>query len=162
MKFWTRAQGCARDRTRGIGKVHRHAQVAEQKGRTIAGVRGGALLRAPPLGIFIEDLARPENALPPKLRADIVISVGLWVMRETEEIRSDGQRISGSDRRLAHNLGGTYMSGQTVKITLREGERIFLGQAVFRADRRTVLEILNNAPICASTRSSRSKRRPRR
>ena len=38
------------------------------------------------------------------------------------------------------------MSGAAVKITLREGERIFLGQAVFRADRRTVLEILNDVP----------------
>lgn len=37
-------------------------------------------------GIFIEDLAKPENGLPPKLRADLV-SVGLWVMRESEEIR---------------------------------------------------------------------------
>lgn len=37
-------------------------------------------------GIFIEDLASPENGLPQKLRADL-ISVGLWVMRETEEIR---------------------------------------------------------------------------
>lgn len=37
-------------------------------------------------GIFIEDLARSENELPPKLRADLV-SIGLWVMRETEEIR---------------------------------------------------------------------------
>ncbi|HRO50001.1 MAG TPA: flagellar biosynthesis regulator FlaF [Hyphomicrobium sp.] len=37
-------------------------------------------------GIFIEDLAAPENGLPQKLRADL-ISVGLWVMRESEEIR---------------------------------------------------------------------------
>lgn len=37
-------------------------------------------------GIFIEDLATPENALPQKLRADL-ISIGLWVMRESEEIR---------------------------------------------------------------------------
>lgn len=37
-------------------------------------------------GIFIEDLAKSENGLPQKLRADLV-SVGLWVMRETEEIR---------------------------------------------------------------------------
>lgn len=37
-------------------------------------------------GIFIEDLAKPENGLPQKLRADLV-SIGLWVMRETEEIR---------------------------------------------------------------------------
>lgn len=37
-------------------------------------------------GIFIEDLAKPENGLPQKLRADLV-SVGLWMMRESEEIR---------------------------------------------------------------------------
>jgi flagellar protein FlaF len=37
-------------------------------------------------GIFIEDLAKADNGLPPKLRADLV-SVGLWVMREAEEIR---------------------------------------------------------------------------
>lgn len=37
-------------------------------------------------GIFIEDLAKSENGLPQKLRADLV-SIGLWVMRETEEIR---------------------------------------------------------------------------
>lgn len=37
-------------------------------------------------GIFIEDLAKPENGLPQQLRADLV-SIGLWVMRETEEIR---------------------------------------------------------------------------
>jgi flagellar biosynthesis activator protein FlaF len=37
-------------------------------------------------GIFIEDLAKAENGLPPKLRADLV-SVGLWMMRESEEIR---------------------------------------------------------------------------
>jgi flagellar protein FlaF len=37
-------------------------------------------------GYFIEDLAKPENDLPDALRADL-ISVGLWVMREAEEIR---------------------------------------------------------------------------
>ena len=37
-------------------------------------------------GILIEDLARPENALPKPLRADL-ISIGLWVMRESEQIR---------------------------------------------------------------------------
>ena len=36
--------------------------------------------------IFIEDLAKPENELPPSLRADL-ISIGLWVMREADEIR---------------------------------------------------------------------------
>jgi flagellar protein FlaF len=37
-------------------------------------------------GYLIEDLARPENDLPQKLRADL-ISIGLWIMREAEQIR---------------------------------------------------------------------------
>jgi flagellar protein FlaF len=36
--------------------------------------------------IFIEDLAKPENDLPGSLRADL-ISIGLWIMREAEQIR---------------------------------------------------------------------------
>ena len=36
--------------------------------------------------ILIEDLAKAENDLPQRLRADL-ISIGLWVMREAEEIR---------------------------------------------------------------------------
>ena len=37
-------------------------------------------------GTFLEDLASPENALPQQLRAEI-ISIGLWVVRETDNIR---------------------------------------------------------------------------
>jgi flagellar protein FlaF len=37
-------------------------------------------------GILIEDLAKPENELPPQLRADL-ISIGLWIRREAEDIR---------------------------------------------------------------------------
>jgi flagellar protein FlaF len=37
-------------------------------------------------GYLIEDLARPENDLPKPLRADL-ISIGLWIMREAEQIR---------------------------------------------------------------------------
>ena len=37
-------------------------------------------------GYLIEDLARPDNDLPQKLRADL-ISIGLWMMREAEQIR---------------------------------------------------------------------------
>ena len=36
--------------------------------------------------LLLEDLAHPENQLPTKLRADI-ISIGVWIMREAEEIR---------------------------------------------------------------------------
>jgi flagellar protein FlaF len=35
---------------------------------------------------LIEDLAKPENDLPPNLRADL-ISIGLWILREAEQIR---------------------------------------------------------------------------
>ena len=36
--------------------------------------------------ILIEDLAKQENDLPQQLRADL-ISIGLWVMHEAEQIR---------------------------------------------------------------------------
>jgi flagellar protein FlaF len=35
---------------------------------------------------LIEDLASDENDLPPQLRADL-ISIGLWVLKESERIR---------------------------------------------------------------------------
>jgi flagellar protein FlaF len=35
---------------------------------------------------LIEDLAKAENDLPKALRADL-ISVGLWIMREAEQVR---------------------------------------------------------------------------
>lgn len=38
--------------------------------------------------ILIEDLAGAENALPESLRASL-ISIGLWVMRQADEIRLD-------------------------------------------------------------------------
>jgi flagellar protein FlaF len=36
--------------------------------------------------MLLEDLAHPDNALPKQLRADL-ISIGIWIMREAEEIR---------------------------------------------------------------------------
>jgi flagellar protein FlaF len=36
--------------------------------------------------LLIEDLAKPENDLPEQLRADL-ISIGLWITREAEQIR---------------------------------------------------------------------------
>jgi flagellar biosynthesis activator protein FlaF len=35
---------------------------------------------------FIEDLGNPENGLPRELRANL-ISIGLWLLREGEEVR---------------------------------------------------------------------------
>jgi flagellar protein FlaF len=61
-------------------------QEAEQKGAQTREAVDAIFFVRKLWGIFIEDLAKAENGLPPKLRADLV-SVGLWVMRETEEIR---------------------------------------------------------------------------
>lgn len=36
--------------------------------------------------ILMEDLAKPENALPPALRADL-ISIGIWLLKEADDIR---------------------------------------------------------------------------
>jgi flagellar protein FlaF len=38
-------------------------------------------------GVFLDDLGSPENALPDALRAGI-ISIGIWVNREIDRIRS--------------------------------------------------------------------------
>jgi flagellar protein FlaF len=38
-------------------------------------------------GVFLDDLGSPENALPEALRAGI-ISIGIWVNREIDRIRS--------------------------------------------------------------------------
>lgn len=37
--------------------------------------------------VLIEDLGRPDNGLPKQLRADL-ISIGLWVLREAEAVRT--------------------------------------------------------------------------
>ena len=61
-------------------------KVAEQKGpKSVETVEALHFVRRL-WGIFIEDLAKADNGLPDKLRADLV-SVGLWVMNEAEEIR---------------------------------------------------------------------------
>jgi flagellar biosynthesis activator protein FlaF len=35
---------------------------------------------------FVEDLGSPDNSLPKELRANL-ISIGLWLLREAEEVR---------------------------------------------------------------------------
>jgi flagellar protein FlaF len=77
----------ARERERQA--VERSIELLEEGRRS--GVRSRAAVDALAFvtrlwGFFIEDLAKPENDLPPALRANI-ISIGLWVMREAEAIR---------------------------------------------------------------------------
>ena len=77
----------ARDHERqAIDRSLELLRVAEAKG---AGTRESveALLFVHRLwGVLVEDLAKPENDLPKPLRAEL-ISVGLWIMREAEQIR---------------------------------------------------------------------------
>lgn len=56
--------------------------------------------------ILIEDLAKPENALAAKLRADL-ISIGLWILRELECIR--------------HGKTGSFKGLIEVSTTIAEG-----------------------------------------
>lgn len=41
--------------------------------------------------ILVEDLGMAENQLPPQLRANLV-SIGLWVLKELDEIRQERSR----------------------------------------------------------------------
>ena len=44
---------------------------------------------------LLEDLANPDNALPKELRANL-ISIGIWVLRESDKIRKgESTNISG-------------------------------------------------------------------
>lgn len=68
--------------THGIGLL----QEAAEKD-TPAHRRTEALLYINRLWAFLlEDLVKSDNALPAQLRADL-ISIGIWVLRETEAIR---------------------------------------------------------------------------
>lgn len=60
--------------------------VAEQKGMHSSEAIEALLFLRRLWTMFIEDLSKPENELPPKLRADL-ISIGLWILKEAEEIR---------------------------------------------------------------------------
>jgi flagellar protein FlaF len=46
--------------------------------------------------VLIEDLAAPDNGLPRELRAQIV-SIGIWILRELERIRSEDNKPSFGD-----------------------------------------------------------------
>lgn len=61
-------------------------KAAQEKGPTSREASEAIYFTRKLWAFFIEDLAKPENDLPRQLRADI-ISIGIWIMRETEEIR---------------------------------------------------------------------------
>ena len=52
---------------------------------------------------FLEQLASPENQLPPKLRADL-ISVGIGLLRQAEAIRLGQSRDFASLREISQTI----------------------------------------------------------
>jgi len=61
-------------------------EAAEQKGVRSREAIEAVLFVRRLWAVFIEDLAETDNDLPKALRADL-ISIGLWVIREAEQIR---------------------------------------------------------------------------
>ena len=77
----------ARERERvAIGRSIDLLEAAEKNGTGSREAIEAVLFVRRLWGVLIEDLADSENDLPPTLRADL-ISIGLWVMREAEQIR---------------------------------------------------------------------------
>ncbi len=77
----------ARERERmAIDRAIELLEAAEAKGPRSREAIDAILFVRRLWGMLIEDLANPENDLPKALRADL-ISIGLWIMRESEQIR---------------------------------------------------------------------------
>lgn len=60
---------------------------AEREEQTAADVANAILFVSRLWTVLIEDLASPSNGLPNEIRAQI-ISIGIWLLREIERIRS--------------------------------------------------------------------------
>lgn len=72
---------------RSIELLHR----AEESGHQSRAAVEALLYTQRLWSVLVEDLAHPDNRLPVKLRADM-ISIGLWILREVEDIRSGARR----------------------------------------------------------------------
>jgi flagellar protein FlaF len=77
----------ARERERqAIGRSIELLEAAEKSGVRSRDAIEATLFVRRLWGALIEDLASSDNDLPQNLRADL-ISIGLWIMREAEQIR---------------------------------------------------------------------------
>lgn len=77
----------ARERERmAIERAIEMLELAEAKGPRSREAIDALMFLRRLWGMLLEDLANPENDLPKALRADL-ISIGLWIMREAEQIR---------------------------------------------------------------------------
>lgn len=61
-------------------------QAAEAQGMQSRAAIDALLATQQLWSMLVEELAKPENELPSKLRADL-ISIGLWIFREVDHIR---------------------------------------------------------------------------
>lgn len=68
---------------------------AERKEQAPADAANAVLFASRLWTVLIEDLASPSNGLPKEMKAQI-ISIGIWILREIEGIRS-GEKRSFSD-----------------------------------------------------------------
>lgn len=79
--------GLARERERAVfGRAIDLLRQAETHGRQSRAAVDALIYLNRLWSVLIEDLASPENDLPQPLRADL-ISIGLWVMRQADQIR---------------------------------------------------------------------------
>ena len=77
----------AREREReALGRSIELLMAAEEKGRHSREAVDALFHTRRLWAVLLEDLASSDNDLPEKLRASL-ISVGIWIMRETELIR---------------------------------------------------------------------------
>ena len=79
-------QGARQRERQAIERSIELLQAADQAGPQSREAVEALLFARKLWSVLIEDLAKSENDLPEQLRADL-ISIGLWVMREAEQIR---------------------------------------------------------------------------
>jgi flagellar protein FlaF len=69
-----------------LEEIIRLLELAEEKGRQSVEAVSALYATRQVWAVLIEDLGSVNNAMPKQLRADL-ISIGLWVIRESESIR---------------------------------------------------------------------------
>ena len=94
-------------------------------------------------GAFLEDLAQDENQLPKELRANL-ISIGIWVLKETERIRLGESTDFDGIIEISEDYYGRGKLVAAFKLSMKPNERVYVNGAVLRFDRKTSVEFLNN------------------
>ena len=80
------AQDCRARERRAFDRAIALLRVAKEKGRSSRETVEALLFLRRLWTALIDDLVNPENGLPEALRASL-ISIGMWIMKEAEQIR---------------------------------------------------------------------------